>query len=64
MTPLSIFFTKKLRNKALVSRRIGIIQSRPSQLTTNESAKLRADELFLVASAIEHDPMDMFKEIF
>ena len=48
----------------MVSRRTGISQSRLSQLCSNESTKLRADELYLIALAIDIDPGEMFKEIF
>jgi putative transcriptional regulator len=33
-------------------------------LTSNDSAKLRADELYLIALAINADPGEMFKELF
>ena len=48
----------------MVSRRTGISQARLSQLTSNESTKLRADELYLIALAIDIDPGEMFKEVF
>lgn len=64
MTPLGLYLTKKSVNRAMVSRRTGISQSRLSQLNSNESTKLRADELYLIALAIDIDPGEMFKEIF
>jgi putative transcriptional regulator len=48
----------------MVSRRTGISQARLSHLTSNESTKLRADELYLIALALDVDPGEMFKEIF
>lgn len=48
----------------MVSRRTGISQARLSQLSSNESTKLRADELYLIALAIDMDPGEMFKGIF
>nr|WP_293300334.1 helix-turn-helix transcriptional regulator [Allomuricauda sp.] len=64
MTPLGLYLTKKSVNKAMVSKRTGISQSRLSQLSINESTKLRADELYLIALAIDMDPGEMFKEIY
>lgn len=64
MTSLGNYLTKKSVNKAMVSRRTGISQARLSQLTSNNSTKLRADELYLIALAIDIDPGEMFKEIF
>lgn len=51
-------------NRAMVSRRTGISQARLSQLSSNETTKLRAEELYLIALAIDIDPGEMLKEIF
>jgi putative transcriptional regulator len=64
MTSLGSYLTKKSINRAMVSRRTGISQARLSQLTSNDSTKLRADELYLIALAIDIDPGEMFKEVF
>lgn len=64
MTSLGLYLAKKSINKAEVSRRTGISKSRLSQLSSNESAKLRADELYLIALAIDIDPCEVLKEIF
>ena len=64
MTPLGLFLTKKSVNRAMVSRRTGISQARLSQLSSNESTKLRADKLFLIALAIDIDPCELLKEVF
>ena len=48
----------------MVSRRTGISQARLSQLSSNGSTKLRADELYLIALAIDIGPGEMFEEIF
>jgi len=64
MTSLGLYFTKKSVNRAMVSRRTGISQARLSQLSSNKSTKLRADELYLIALAIDVDPCEVFKEIF
>lgn len=48
----------------MVSRRTGISQARLSQLSSNESTKLRAVELYLIALAIDIDPGEMLNEIY
>lgn len=63
MTNLGNYLTKKSVNKAAVSRRTGISTSRLSELTLNPKAKLRADELYLIALAIDVDPCDILKEV-
>ena len=63
MTPLGVYLTKKSVNRALVSKRTGISQARLSQLSLNETTQLRADELYLIALAIDVDPGEMFMEL-
>lgn len=64
MTNLGLYLAKKSINKAEVARRTGISKSRLSQLSSNESTKLRADELYLISLAIDIDPCEVMKEIF
>lgn len=64
MTALGLYLAKKSINKAEVSRKTGISKSRLSQLSSNESTKLRADELYLIALAIDIDPGEIFKDLF
>lgn len=64
MTELGLYLAKKSVNKAAISRRTGISKSRLTQLTSNENTKLRADELYLIALAIDMDPGEMLNEIF
>ncbi|WP_435139072.1 helix-turn-helix domain-containing protein [Formosa sp. A9] len=64
MTPLGLYLVKKSVNRAMVSRRTGISQARLSQLSSNESTKLRADELYLIALAIDEDPCDILNEVY
>ncbi|MFD2566770.1 helix-turn-helix domain-containing protein [Pseudotenacibaculum haliotis] len=64
MTSLGLYLTKKSVNRAMVSRRTGISQARLSQLSSNDSTKLRADELYLIALAIDVDPCEMLKEVY
>jgi putative transcriptional regulator len=63
MTSLGLYLTKKSINKAEVSRRTGISKSRLSQLSSNETTKLRADELYLIALAIDVDPCEVLTEV-
>lgn len=63
MTLLGLYLTKKSVNRAMVSRRTGISQARLSQLSSNDSTKLRADELYLIALAIDVDPCELLKEV-
>jgi putative transcriptional regulator len=64
MKELGLYLAKKSVNKAAISRRTGISKSRLTQLTSNESTKLRADELYLIALAIDMDPGEMLNEIY
>jgi DNA-binding Xre family transcriptional regulator len=63
MTKLGEYLARKSVNKSEVSRRTGISKARMSELTLNESAKLRAEELYLIALAINVDPCDVLKEV-
>ena len=59
MTKLGLYLARKTVNKAEVSRRTGISTSRLSELTLNEKTKLRADELYLIAKAIDVNPHEL-----
>lgn len=63
MTKLGLYLAKKSINKAEVSRKTGISKSRMSQLSSNESTKLRADELYLIALAIDVDSCEILQEV-
>tara|TARA_B100000378_G_C17710677_1_gene295064 strand:- start:242 stop:463 length:222 start_codon:yes stop_codon:yes gene_type:complete len=64
MTALGLYLTRKSVNRAMVSKRTGISQARLSQLSLNPSTKLRADELYLIALAIDVEPGEIFVELF
>jgi len=64
MTKLGLYLAKKSINKAEVSRRTGISKSRLSQLSSNDTTKLRADELYAIALAIDIDPCEVLKELY
>ncbi|MDH4472193.1 MAG: helix-turn-helix domain-containing protein [Fluviicola sp.] len=46
-----------------LSRKTGISETRLSELTNNASTKLRVDELYLIALAIDMDPCEVLKEV-
>jgi putative transcriptional regulator len=63
MTKLGEFLEKKSIKKADVSRKTGISQSRLSQLVNKKSTKLSAEELYLIALAIDITPSEIIKEL-
>jgi len=63
MTRLGVFLAKRSINKSDVSRKTGISKARLSQLTLNESAHLRVDELYMIALAIKVDPAEMLMDV-
>jgi DNA-binding Xre family transcriptional regulator len=63
MTKLGEYLDKKAVKKSQISRRTGLSKQRLSELTTNETSKLRADELYLIALAIEVDPCDLLQYV-
>ncbi|MEM6737960.1 MAG: helix-turn-helix transcriptional regulator [Bacteroidota bacterium] len=58
MTELGLFLSKKSVNRSDVARKTGISKTRLSELANNESTKLRVDELYLIALAIDVDPLN------
>jgi hypothetical protein len=63
MTKLGEYLSRKSVNKSEIARRTGLSSPRLSELTINPKAQLRADELYLIAMAIDADPCEMLKEI-
>jgi len=63
MTELGLFLAKKSVNRSDVARKTGISKTRLSELSNNKRTKLRADELYLIALAIDADPCEVFTEI-
>jgi len=64
MTKLGLFLAKKSVSKAEVARKTGISKSRISELTLNNSTKLRADELYLIALSIDVSPSELLEFIY
>ncbi|MXV53317.1 helix-turn-helix domain-containing protein [Pedobacter sp. HMF7647] len=55
---------KRSANRADISRKTGISTTRLSRLVTEPNSNLRADELYLIALAINVDPCEVQKELF
>jgi len=64
MTKIGEYLSKKSVNKADISRKTGISASRLSLLSTKRTSKLRADELYLIALAIDVNPCEMLNELY
>ena len=63
MTELGLFLSRKSVNRSDVSRKTGISKTRLSELANNNTTKLRVDELYLIALAIDVDPCEIFKNL-
>ncbi len=63
MTELGVYFTKRSINRSDVARKTGINKTRISDLSNNSKTKLRVEELYLIALAIEAEPCELFKAI-
>lgn len=64
MTALGEYLTMKSVKKASVSSKTGISPSRLSELSRNETTKLKAEELFLIALAIDVPPDEVLNKVF
>lgn len=64
MTFLGKYLTDKSINKAEVSRKTGIGKSRLSQLSNKENTNLKAEELYLIAKAIDADANEILERIY
>lgn len=63
MTELGKLLEKKSVNKAEIARKTNISANRLSNLSLRDSAKLTADELYLIALAIDTEPSFLLEEI-
>ncbi len=59
MTRVGKYFVKKSVSKAEVSRKTGISRARLSELSNNDRTNIKATELFLIAKAVDIDPMEI-----
>ncbi|MBB6681439.1 helix-turn-helix domain-containing protein [Aequorivita sp. 609] len=63
MTEIGKLLDKKSVNKAEISRRTGISASRLSELSLKNSTRLTAEELYLIALAIDSEPAVVLEEV-
>ena len=63
MTKLGEYLAKKAVNRAAVSRRTSISTARLSELSNNDSARLTAEELYLIALAIEVNASELLEYV-
>ena len=61
MTDLGIYLSRKSINRSEVSRKTGISKTRLSELSNNQNTKLRVDELYLIALAIDVNPCELME---
>lgn len=64
MTLLGEILAKRSVNKSMVARRTGLSKARMNELTLNPSARLRADELYLIAQAVDMDPCELLRQLY
>lgn len=63
MTKLGEILAKKSVNKSMVARKTGLSKARINELTMNDTAKLRLDEMYLIALATDSDPNEMMLKL-
>ncbi|MFT3949927.1 MAG: helix-turn-helix transcriptional regulator [Agriterribacter sp.] len=63
MTRLGIYLAQKSVNKSEVARKTGISRARINELTLSMRSHLRAEELYLIALAIDVMPADLLEYI-
>lgn len=61
MTKLGIYLAQKSVNKSEVARKTGISRARINELTLSKRSHLRAEELYLIALAIDVLPANLLE---
>ncbi|WP_346239609.1 helix-turn-helix domain-containing protein [Niabella insulamsoli] len=64
MTKLGLYLAQKSVNKAEVARKTGLTKARMNELTLNERSHLRAEELCLIAQAIDIQPCELLEALY
>jgi DNA-binding Xre family transcriptional regulator len=64
MTKLGLYLAQKSVNKAEVARKTGLTKARMNELTLNERSHLRAEELYLIALAIDVAPCELLEVLY
>jgi len=60
-TRLGQYLEQKSVNKASVARKTGLGKNRLTAITTTETARLTAEELYLIAIAIKANPCELLE---
>mgnify|MGYP000214462474 FL=1 len=63
MTKLGIYLAQKSVNKSEVARKTGLSRARINELTLSDRSHLRAEELYLIALAIDVAPAELLEYI-
>ena len=63
MTRLGLYFAKRAINKSEIARRTGIHKTRLNELSMNERAQLKSNELYLIALALQIPPVELLEEL-
>ena len=64
MTRLGDYLSKKSVNKAKIFRKTGIRKNRLSELSNQDSARPRGDEIYLIAKTIDVEPCELLNHIY
>ncbi|AEW03397.1 DNA-binding protein [Niastella koreensis] len=64
MTKLGEYLAQKSVNKSEVARKTGLTKARMNELTLNERSHLRAEELYLIALAIDVNPSELLDALY
>lgn len=64
MTKLGLYLAQKSANKSEVARKAGLSKARMNELTLKERSHLRAEELYLIALAIDVKPGDLLDALY
>ena len=64
MTKLGEYLAQKSVNKSEVARKTGLSRARLNELALHERSHLRAEELFLIALAIDVAPADLLAALY
>ena len=60
-TKLGVFFDTRSVDRALIARKMGISNQRLSEFSNNSNANLRADEVYLIAIALDMNPCSLLE---
>jgi DNA-binding Xre family transcriptional regulator len=63
LTRLGEYFEKKSINKAGITRKTGIGKNRLTRLSNDQTTRLTADELYLIALALDIKPADLLDHL-